>query len=115
MAHVAHWEIGAKDGKKVRDFYSNLFDWEIDTNNSMNYGMVASAGEGGINGGIAQRDDSHITFYVDVDDLQAYLDKAESLLGGKTIMPPTTIPDVFSFAIFSDPEGNFIGLVKGGE
>ena len=54
---------------------------------------------------------NRVTFYVDVDDLQAYLDKAEKL-GGKTIMPPTVIPDMITLAMFSDPEGNIIGMVK---
>ena len=47
-----------------------------------------------------------------MDDLQAYLDKAESL-GGKTVMPPTEIPDIVTLAIFSDLEGNVVGMVKG--
>ena len=40
------------------------------------------------------------------------LNKAESL-GGKTIMPPTEIPDYVTIALFADPHGNTIGLVKG--
>ena len=44
--------------------------------------------------------------------MQAYLNKAEKL-GGKTVMPPTTLTDDMSLAMFTDPEGNFIGLVKG--
>ena len=47
-----------------------------------------------------------------VDDLQAFLDKAESL-GGKTIMPPTVIPDTVTLAMFTDPEGNIMGMVTG--
>jgi hypothetical protein len=50
--------------------------------------------------------------YVEVDDLQQALDKAESL-GGKTVMPPMDIPDAVSLAMFTDPSGNVIGLVKG--
>jgi predicted enzyme related to lactoylglutathione lyase len=33
-------------------------------------------------------------------------------LGGKTIVPPTEIPNVVTFALFSDPDGNMVGLVK---
>jgi predicted enzyme related to lactoylglutathione lyase len=111
---VVHWEIGARDGKKLHDFYSRLFDWRIDANNPMNYGMVATGGEGGINGGIYQvagNQTPFLTFYVRVDDLQAYLNKAESL-GGKTLVPPTPIPGVGSFAMFNDPEGHCVGLFK---
>jgi predicted enzyme related to lactoylglutathione lyase len=47
-----------------------------------------------------------------VDDLAACLKKAESM-GGKTVVPPTEIPDMVTFAQFQDPEGNIVGLVKG--
>ena len=44
-------------------------------------------------------------------DLEAALDKVEAA-GGKTLMPPEDLPMV-SLAIFEDPEGNQVGLVKG--
>ncbi|MFQ6019540.1 MAG: VOC family protein [Dehalococcoidia bacterium] len=116
---VVHWEICAKDGKKMQEFYANLFDWKIDANNPMNYGMADTGGQGGINGGIFQKQGDmpdmppYVTFYVQVDDLQAYLNKAESM-GGKTIVPPCPIPDAGSFALFHDPEGHLVGLFKGG-
>ena len=49
--------------------------------------------------------------YVEVDDLQAYLDKAEGL-GGKTTMPITEVPGVVTLVHFTDTTGNTIGLVK---
>ena len=92
---VVHFEVIGKDAKKLQDFYGSLFDWKVDSNNPMDYGIVDTHTEGtGINGGIAQTQPSEanrVTFYVEVDDLQAYLDKAESL-GGKTIMPASTAP-----------------------
>ena len=48
--------------------------------------------------------------YVAVADLQASLDKAESL-GGTTVMPATEIPGVVKMARFTDPDGNIVGLV----
>jgi predicted enzyme related to lactoylglutathione lyase len=112
---VVHWEINAKESRKLQEFYSTLFDWKIDTNNPMNYGMVETGGSGGIAGGIGQAEDGapqYVTFYVQVPDLQACLDQAEKL-GGKTILPPTEIPNVVTIAMFQDPEGNAIGLLKG--
>lgn len=112
---VVHWEIGAKDASRLQDFYAKLFDWKIDANNPMNYGMVETGGQGGINGGIFATQGNmptYLTIYVHVDDLQAYLDKAASL-GGKTVVPPTPIPDVGAFALFHDPEGNLVGLFSG--
>jgi len=112
---VVHFEINAKDGKKLQSFYASLFDWKIDADNPMNYGMVDTQGAGGIAGGIGQTEDggpTYVTFYVQVPDLQASLDKAEKL-GAKTIMPPTEIPGVVTIAMFEDIEGNKIGLIKG--
>ena len=112
---VVHFEIAVKDGKAAHDFYSKLFDWNIDANNPMNYGLVSAEGQGGIGGGIFEAPDgmpAYLTFYVQVDDLQSYLTRAESL-GGRTIMPPTPIPDVGSFAMFTDLDGNTVGLFKG--
>jgi predicted enzyme related to lactoylglutathione lyase len=110
---VVHFEINAKDGKKLNTFYSSLFDWKIDSNNPMNYGMVTT-GDKGVQGGIGQSDGNspqYVTIYIEVDDLQKYLNKAEKL-GGKTVVPPMEIPNVVTFAQFVDPEGNLIGLVK---
>ncbi len=111
---VVHFEITGKDGKRLQEFYSKLFDWRIDAVNPMNYGIVNTDGEGGIGGGIAQGDgESRVTFYIQVDDPQAYLDRAQAM-GGKTVVPVTEIPNMVTFAQFSDPEGNVIGLVKEG-
>ena len=111
---VIHWEITGKDAPKLQQFYANLFGWSVDSNNPMNYGLVDTQTEDGINEGIAQEQESatRVTVYVQVDDLQAYLDKAESL-GGKTILPPTVIPDTVTLAMFTDPEGNITGMVTG--
>ncbi len=104
---VVHFEIHGKDGKKLQDFYRNMFDWTVDANNPTSYGMIAGA-DGGIGGGIMQSDAAMVTFYINVPDVAAALEKAESL-GGKTVMLPTSMggPEI---ARFSDPEGNIIGL-----
>jgi predicted enzyme related to lactoylglutathione lyase len=49
------------------------------------YTLIDTCGGGGINGGIgkSQTGEPWSTFYVEADDLQAVLDKAESL-GAKT-------------------------------
>lgn len=111
---VVHFEIHGRDGEAIQKFYSDLFEWPIDANNPMKYGMTTTMVEGhGINGGITASESAPmVTIYVAVDDLQAALDKAETL-GAKTVMPPSDVPGGPSIALFSDPEGNVIGLVKG--
>jgi uncharacterized protein len=109
---VIHFEVLGKDGTELQNFYRDLFDWKIDASNPMKYGIV-EAGEGGIGGGVASSPDgsTSVTFYVQVDDLQAALEKAEKL-GGKTAMPPMDVPGGPSIAQFDDPDGNRVGLVK---
>lgn len=116
---VVHFEICGKDYGKTKEFYGKLFEWQpqdLDMG-SMKYGMVEPSGEKSIGGGIMGTDGNiptYVTFYVQVDDLQKYLDKAEQL-GGKTIQPPTPIPGVGSSAMLADIDGNMIGLFKPGE
>lgn len=112
-APVTHFEVNAKDAARSREFFSNLFGWKIDIDPNMNYGMVDTGVKMGINGGIGQSmgPNSNVTFYVQVEDVQAYLDKAVSL-GGNIVVPVTEVPGV-TFAQFADMEGNVIGLVKG--
>ncbi|HEX9032362.1 MAG TPA: VOC family protein [Streptosporangiaceae bacterium] len=109
---VAWFEVDGPDATKLQNFYARLFDWKVDTNNPMHYGMVEPA-DGGIGGGVAATEDgsSQVTFYVAVPDLQAALDKAGQL-GGHTVQPPMDVPDGPTIAFFSDPAGNRIGLMK---
>ena len=109
---VVHFEVVGQDANKLHDFYGQLFDWKINADNPMNYGIVEK-GEGGIGGGIAGGAEGagHVTFYVEVDDPQAYLDRAESL-GGRTVMSVTEIPGMVTFALLADPEGHVVGVVQ---
>jgi predicted enzyme related to lactoylglutathione lyase len=110
---VVHFEIMGTDAAKLQSFYSGLFDWEIDAYNPMNYGVV-KAGEGGIGGGVGSTPMGNkiVTVYVQVPDPQAALDKAVEL-GASVVMPVTEIPNMVTFGLFADPEGNVVGIVKG--
>lgn len=113
MANKVGWfEIAGSDHKGLQEFYGKMFDWNVDANNPMEYGMVEAA-DVGLGGGIGGSPDGnpHVTVYVEVDDLQAALDKAVSL-GGKIANPPMDVPDGPSIAHFTDPAGNFVGLMK---
>jgi predicted enzyme related to lactoylglutathione lyase len=106
---VVHFEIIGRDGEKLQDFYSRVFGWEIDSVEG--YGLVnAEQAGGGIGGGITGGERSQVTFYISVDHPQAFLNRIESL-GGRTVVPVTTIPGMVTFAQFADPEGNVVGLV----
>jgi predicted enzyme related to lactoylglutathione lyase len=108
---VTWFEVVGKDGAALQKFYSEAFGWELQ-DAGMGYGMLTEPEEG-IGGGVGQAPDGpgHVTFYVQVDDPQSALDKIEGL-GGKTIMPVTEM-EMVTLALFADPEGHVVGLVKG--
>ena len=98
---VIHFEIVSKDASKLQSFYSDVFDWKIDTSNPMGYGMVSREGnvnsDGiGIGGGVGQGPEGyegHVTFYVEVPDVEASLAQAEAL-GGTRVMGPEKLMDM---------------------
>lgn len=109
---IVHWEIQAQDAKRIQRFYADLFGWKIDSANPMNYGMVASKGNGGIDGGIGgtMSGRSRLLVYATVADINGVLEKAESL-GAKTILPRTDVGPVI-MGIFEDVEGNHFGIIE---
>jgi uncharacterized protein len=108
---VGWFEVLGRDREKLHQFYSGLFDWTVEDNPEMKYGMVQTGD--GIPGGIGETPDGsagHVTFYVNVDDVRSSASKAEKL-GGKTVMPATDMPQV-TIALIADPEGHVVGLMK---
>jgi predicted enzyme related to lactoylglutathione lyase len=117
---VVHFEIVGQDPEKLKRHYSDLFGWEFDSDNPANYGVVERDGNTnadgvGIGGGITKAPEGytgHVTFYVEVPDVEAALAKAESL-GGSRMMGPEEPMEGVEIGLFDDPEGRTIGLVKG--
>jgi predicted enzyme related to lactoylglutathione lyase len=117
---VVHFEVIGRDPEKLHSYYSELFGWGIDANNPMKYGVVQrdgntnadGAGIGGGIGGGPEGYDGHVTFYVEVPDVEASLVKAESL-GGTRVMGPNEMMAGLVIGLFNDPEGHLIGVVSG--
>ena len=115
---VVHFEIVGKDAEKLQGYYAELFGWEIDKNNPQNYGIVQREGnlnaDGvGIGGGVGTGPEGyagHVTFYVEVPDVEAALAKAESL-GGSRMMGPEKVLEGTEIGLFTDPEGHVVGVV----
>ena len=112
MGNPTMWfEVAARDRASMNGFYSGLFDWKLTEMEAMPYTGIETGGEG-IPGGIGQApdgQDGHVTFYVQVDDVEAGLAKAESL-GGSRVMGPMEIPSG-TIGLFADPEGHTVGLM----
>lgn len=113
-APVVHFEIMGGNGNELEQFYSQLFEWNINSNNPMQYGVIDTAGTGNIGGGVGPSRDGgkRVTVYVQVEDVQAILDHAEQL-GGRTILPPSVVPGGPKLALFCDPAGNVTGIMEG--
>lgn len=111
---VVHFEVVGKDAASLQGFYKEVFDWQIEAFDS-NYAMALPGANGSINGGIGAAPDGngHVTFYVEVDDPAATLGRIESL-GGRTVMGPMDVPSGPTIALFADPEGHVVGLVRAG-
>ena len=105
---VVHFEIVGKDGDKLQSYYAELFGWEIDADNEMRYGLVQRDGNTnpdgvGIGGGIGRGPegyDGHVTFYVEVPDVEASLAQAESL-GGTRMMGPEEVMEGLVIGLFT--------------
>ena len=119
---VVHFEImGSSDPAEQWSFYSQMFGWDVNGDNPMNYGIVdrtanSNADGIGIGGGIGQISDGmpgYVTFYVEVPDVEAALAQAEQL-GGKRLMGPEQVMGTLEIGMFQDPDGLPIGVLKGG-
>ena len=110
---VVHFEIGGPDDKPLIDFYGQLFGWDLQPFSGGGYTMIDTRGGAGINGGIgkSQTGEPWSTFYVGATDIQALLDKANSL-GGSTVLPVTDFGGSVTVAMFNDPDGLLVGLVQ---
>ena len=111
---VVHWELMSKDPEKVAAFYERLFGWKVEHRPDLNYRIVDTQTEAGINGGIVRPDregpwPGNMLFYVAVDDLAAYRHKVEAA-GGKIHVKEQEVPGMGRFSLFTDPEGRMMGL-----
>jgi uncharacterized protein len=128
---VVHFEIEGRDGHALQSFYSQMFAWDfIAAPVNPEYGLVSresnmSAEGVGIGGAVntvpqqpsttwlgPTRDEGykgHVTFYVEVQDVEAALVLAERL-GGKRMQGPDDVGQGRSMGKFTDPEGHLVGV-----
>jgi predicted enzyme related to lactoylglutathione lyase len=109
---LVHWDIQARVPAMIRDFYSQMFNWEIA------YGtiMPIPAGVGGpepeqMSGHIFPSEKSGFSLYIQVADLRASMQRAKEL-GGAVLSEPFDVPGGPTIAGITDPEGNRIVLVQ---
>lgn len=109
---IIHVDIPSQDPDAASRFYSELFGWQIQPLPRMAY-IRFQAGNmtGGFVGlgGLEQYKTGELLVYVESDDIDGDLMKAEQL-GGRILIPKTEIPNTGWFGVFQDPAGNRLGL-----
>jgi predicted enzyme related to lactoylglutathione lyase len=126
---VVHFEMPAKDRKRVSDFYSTVFGWKMNqlgeemgnyvvahTTETDEHNMVKKPGN--INGGFWQSDENqppHVV--IAVEDIQQAM-KEVAAAGGEIIGgqkgkdQPDDIPGIGLYVSFKDTEGNTVGMLQ---
>jgi predicted enzyme related to lactoylglutathione lyase len=114
------FEIPAKDIKRARKFYENIFSIEMqDMGEMMGMKMVgfpAEMGNGKASGGLVQGpmhkpSAEGAVIYLNANpSIQTVVERIEKA-GGTVVMPKTQIsPEIGFMAFFTDTEGNKVGL-----
>lgn len=116
MPAIVHFDIPASDTDRASIFYERVFGRKItDTPGPIPYRLIEttdSKGSAGIGGGISQRmggEEGSITNFIDVENIDAYLDKIVSA-GGTVIYAKMAVPGFGFLAVCRDTEGNRFGL-----
>jgi len=101
-APIVFFDIAGPDAAKLRTFYASNFGWKIDAGNGIDAGALK---------GTLRQDPAEKIIYIGVPDINAALEQIKQS-GGSVAMPRMVVPNVVTFALFTDPAGNRMGLVE---
>lgn len=123
---VVHFEMPAKDKKRVADFYTKAFDWNMmQLGGDMGNYVLAGTTEtdenqmvktpGTINGGFFEYKDEpgfqYPSVVISVDNLTESIEKVKQE-GGEVLGDPMEIPGIGTYIAFHDTEGNRVGMLQ---
>jgi len=113
---IVHVEFSTKNGAESAKFYGDLFGWKFTHMAEWDYWTFqneAQRGGGfnnlGTNSSGLETKPGDVIVYVSSHDLDATLARAIEL-GGTVVVPRVDMPGMGSFAVFSDPTGNKVGI-----
>lgn len=123
---VVHFEMPAKDKKRVSAFYTNAFGWKMQqmgpemgnyviaqTAETDENGMVKNSGT--INGGFYDFKDEpgfqYPSVVIAVDNLKESMEKVKKE-GGEVVGEEMEIPGIGLFISIIDTEGNRVGMLQ---
>lgn len=105
---VNYFEIGSPDPDAAKEFYGGLFNWNVgEPSMPARYSMVNEDG-GGLWDTSEMGGASWAIFYVQVEDVQTAIDRAQEL--GATVVVPLVDNGRIEFAHLTDPMGNRFGI-----
>jgi predicted enzyme related to lactoylglutathione lyase len=117
MPTLCHFEIPADDIKKIRTFYSRLFDWEMKRTELENEYWIFKTkklnGEKGVSGAIEKQHSPQqaITCCFCVESIEEYSAKIKEL-GGEVFVEKSAVPGRGYYAYCLDPEGRCFVIWK---
>lgn len=107
---IVQFEIGCRDRKTSKAFYSKLFDWKMQAGQNEYGEQILGAELTGHLVSLGHEPHNYVLVYIEVDDIALTLADAEKM-GGAKIVGPLPIPGGRRFAWLKDPEGTIIGLI----
>jgi predicted enzyme related to lactoylglutathione lyase len=107
-APIVFFDIAGPDAAAQRNFYTQVFGWEVDAT-----GGVRTDIAGPPLSGLLRTDPAEKVIYIGVPDVSATLEKVVAN-GGKIHAPRFEVPGVVILGLFNDPAGNRMGLVEMG-
>lgn len=123
---VVHFEMPAKDKKRVADFYTSAFGWNMQQlGGEMGNYVLAGTTEtdeknmpktpGAINGGFFEYKHEpgfqYPSVVISVDDLKKSMEQVKKA-GGEILGDPMEIPGIGTYVAFQDTEGNRVGMLQ---
>ncbi len=111
---ITHIDIPVSDLARGSQFYSTLFGWQIAEVPGFEGYPMWQAPNKISGGGLAPRDEGFTQprSYVEVDSIDEILAVAQEN-GATVVMEKSPIDETSWWAVFTDPDGNTIGLYEG--
>lgn len=111
-----YWfELATSDPERARDFYTQLFAWEIYPGSDGGYLHIKAGGRerGGIlpASSIGEDVPSHWAPYFLTEDCDATATRAQEM-GAEWCLAPTTMPGVGRLATLKDPQGAVFSIIR---
>jgi predicted enzyme related to lactoylglutathione lyase len=112
---IVFWELASNDQEKSVEFFRNVFDWDIEFSDRLEFYIVsADHAPSEMAGGIFTLSRAKLPFlalYIQVDDIDAMAKKVEES-GGHIVEPPVEISPGNRICLFNEPSGVTFAMIQ---